>query len=894
MNRALACLSMFGLLASSTADAETLLKVDLRSAQAAKQWRPTHDVSRIEALADGMTIVISGPDPYVQGPAIDLPTNTPLWLNIRLRSDLPGTFQVFYSQQGKDTSEANSVRFDVAAKAWQELKIPFPSLGPRTVLRLDPPGTRGTCTVSDLRFDARIIFPEPKLAAPIRLEPAGNLLTVMSGAVQLRHETARFGAWELRIGGVRMAVGLPNARIAYQSEKGVRWVNLTNGSARRTGTGLTSSISAVDPGGAVWRLEQRFAPNKRSSISVVAKLTATQPRKLLYAPLFIALPGATSFGHTKQQALFCGLEYLDSNASETSSSEADLRGPQARRQTPDTAQITIPLMAVAAKGRFVSLEWKRSDSVAALFDVPDRIFRAGGHLMGLIGPGSNGQNRVEGNLLPYDGVEVSPARPITVRATLAGGLADDATSAVRAYVVRHPLPQVPRDSDSAMAYIAQAAAGWMKSKIGQGSEFRHMYWPGNMSRLQPAADAAVYLKWLAEKLSHDKLAADLAAASKSAIGRMSPADMLNQHIGHITYPVVPLVFGEPLAAAKAADSTARALLGRFEPDGSIPYVKRSGALDYGSTHFARDANGLTAQVVAHLLELASLSGDSSLITAALARLRGLSKFDHTVPRGAQTWEVPLHTPDILASAHLVRAYTLGYQLTGDKSLLQSAVNWAWTGVPFVYLDSPVKGPIGLYATTPVLGATQWQAPNWMGLPVQWCGLVYADALYRLEPFDQTGPWRRLADGITASGIQQTFGHEDPDLQGLLPDSFTLRTQVRNAVAINPGTVQANAARLLFNENLYDMHVFRSNGAIVHVPGSISRCADGSSSLEFTVAPWSQSAYYVLVSGLKSEPTVSVSGTSAPNSSVAQYDAAGKRLVLRLTGKQHIRLAFGSP
>ena len=65
-------------------------------------------------------------------------------------------------------------------------------------------------------------------------------------------------------------------------------------------------------------------------------------------------------------------------------------------------------------------------------------------------------------------------------------------------------------------------------------------------------------------------------------------------------------------------------------------------------------------------------------------------------------------------------------------------------------------PVGPYATIPVLGATQWVAPNWMGLPVQWCGLVYADALYGLRMHDPYGPWKKLADGITASGVRQTW------------------------------------------------------------------------------------------------------------------------------------------
>ena len=119
------------------------------------------------------------------------------------------------------------------------------------------------------------------------------------------------------------------------------------------------------------------------------------------------------------------------------------------------------------------------------------------------------------------------------------------------------------------------------------------------------------------------------------------------------------------------------------------------------------------------------------IAQGIARLRALAKFRGRVPRGAQTWEIPLHTPDILASAHLVRAYALGYELTGEQEFLDQAIDWAWTGVPFVYLVNPTGQPVGPYSTIPVLGATSWKAPVWFGRPVPWCGLVYADALYWL-------------------------------------------------------------------------------------------------------------------------------------------------------------------
>ena len=101
-----------------------------------------------------------------------------------------------------------------------------------------------------------------------------------------------------------------------------------------------------------------------------------------------------------------------------------------------------------------------------------------------------------------------------------------------------------------------------------------------------------------------------------------------------------------------------------------------------------EANGLAGASVAGVLEQGIFSGDVELIREGLRVLKAMDRFRNTVPRGAQTWEVPLHTPDILASAHLVKAYTIGYELTGDPEYLEQARYWAWTGLPFIYLTQP--------------------------------------------------------------------------------------------------------------------------------------------------------------------------------------------------------------
>ncbi len=141
----------------------------------------------------------------------------------------------------------------------------------------------------------------------------------------------------------------------------------------------------------------------------------------------------------------------------------------------------------------------------------------------------------------------------------------------------------------------------------------------------------------------------------------------------------------------------------------------------------------------------------------------------------------MHVPDQLASAYLVWAYARGYELTGNEVYLQHARKWALSGIPFTYLWDCY--PIMAYSTPPVFGATHLRAPNWMGLPVQWVGGVYAYALTRLAPHDSTLDWNHLARGILISAQQQQY--PDGPHVGLLPDSFNLRRQRRQPADINP-------------------------------------------------------------------------------------------------------------
>lgn len=865
------------------------VRLDFTDARVVSSWQPTHDVSRIEATPAGMRIHISGSDPYIHGPAIDPPQGTALWIRLRLYSDESGMLQVFYFKT--HTSEENSRRVAVPAKEWVEVSMPAPPMEPQTRLRIDPPGVSGTCVIAWLEVAPRSVPVLPKWSKP-PVPAARNPHLVRSGQLVLRHDRARWGAFDVTISGYRMATGWSQLPIAYETPERFRWFDPAKTGQTRIqpqGSGLQAVCVATDPDGAKWTIRQTIQPAKKpGGVQVTTSITVSRPRSVYFLPVFAVFPGNGSFGTARERGLLAGVEYLDPK--DVSSSEADLRGEQAQRLVPDHIKLTFPLMVMQARGRYVALTWEPKPWLTPAYDTPDRSFGSGANAMALLVPGSDGNNRSEGSLMPYLGYEFKANSAYTVRATLYGGTGESVLPAVQRYVSDNGLPPVPPTGMDRAAYARWTAGGWLDSKIRDGARYRHAYWPGVASfGPQPAADVAVWLEWLAVTCNDATLASRLRSEVNAVLDITDPAGRDHMTVSHVTYPVATLLFGDVAGAVEVARQHARAALQRFEPDGTILY-KPTGNMDFGATHWEKHANGLTAPVVWNALKNAMYAGDRQLLTEALGRLRALDRYKNSAPRGAQTWEVPLHTPDILASAYLVKAYLLGYELTGEQHFLDMARHWAWTGVPFVYLYPPTSQPVGLYATTPVLGATHWVAPNWIGLPVQWCGLVYSDALYRLARYDNPSLWRKLADGITASGIQQSWPSSDKDLQGLLPDSFTFRTQTRNPVAINPGTVQANAIRLYGGPEVYDYAIFRKAGLTVQAPGRIDDQTDGQTSVAFTVKGWSSRPYYVLINGAGDWSRIAVNGRLVSEGPDLSRVGEHKSIVLQVQGEVRVSLS----
>ncbi|MCU0872487.1 MAG: hypothetical protein MUE50_09090, partial [Pirellulaceae bacterium] len=182
-------------------------------------------------------------------------------------------------------------------------------------------------------------------------------------------------------------------------------------------------------------------------------------------------------------------------------------------------------------------------------------------------------------------------------------------------------------------------------------------------------------------------------------------------------------------------------------------------------------------------------------------------------RAAQVWEIPVHTPDLLAAADAVDAFVEAYRVSGDRRWLDDATLWAKRGLPFIYLWNDAEKPYLVGASIPVFGAT-WYRGSWFGRPVQWNGLRYASALLRLSEHDDSFPWRKLAETVIRSAIHQ----QEPQGENvaLWPDAISAIDGERSAWIFGPHEILMAVWKLLGRDQEPSTTIVGPRGRQVHV------------------------------------------------------------------------------
>ena len=833
-------------------------------------WRGNYHVAKVEGTKEGLHAVSNGgEDPWIEGPAIpSLPEGDydKIWIEILYKGTAPG-IQLFWGNGFHASREAIIGNDNV--NGWTVGKALIPRPEGKCRLRIDPCVGEGEIVVATIVAKPIIPKYKPSFEFGGAFRQADDDAVLSNGRLEIRHKKNQWDAFAVKADGEMMATSHLKPRFACLID-GKPWtydLSKAETSVQKTARSMTVMASFTDAGGAAWKATRIFRAMPGNTVNIQTSFVPDKPREILHVPFVTLFPGAGSFGEHKSQALLAGVEYL---VDEPSSDEKDVRGKNANRIMVDDYKLAFPLMAISYKQQWMSLSWDYNAFPATIFDSPDRQFKSGGHLFALWAPGMQ-DGRIENDFNAYEPLSVEAGKGISLDASLTVGIGDGSMAAPLAnYIMRHPLPDVPKFEDGYQGALELLAHGWLDSSIHVGTEWRHAYVPG-ASHFTPkrAYDAVLLMDYIACKTKDAKLAARL----RDCVAQTLPVFPRGDY-GHSVSHDYENLYGFLYANfaenwLQVIEKQANGQLDGLREDGSSKYVApQPPARDYGSTHWTDHANGLTANRLLTAARYAMGSGNEEYRKKFLTVVdKVLDLYRGDVPRGAQTWEIPLHTPDILGSAYMLDLCTAAYGVSGDSKYLREAEYWALTGVPFVYLETPVPSlhKDGVYGTIAVLGSTGWVAPFWVGLPVQWCGLVYRNALYRyadiLPNRGAADYWRKMAAGITITGLKfswQGRDGDDPKKWGLLPDSFVLKTHGKGGPAINPGTVELYMPQA-FGETPVVNKLMVRTGVFVHALGGITKHGDNGVELEL----WPSKETDVLVSGLDMDVPVADENAEIP-------------------------------
>jgi hypothetical protein len=630
---------------------------------------------------------------------------------------------------------------------------------------------------------------------------------------------------------------------------------------------LILTCAFTDTGGANWHLRAEFGLTPQSRFALRYSLEADQPRSLLAfdGPMVYVAEGT---GAARRDGLFPGLEWLV--ADEESSSDLDIAQDHADRlrYVPHPNKVTIPLMSLRTDDGLVALLWDphqkwdgERDRPAAVFATPDRFEGRASHLMGLALPSVPEfipENQREAQR-PYP---LRPGRSLTLTATLlAEPEARDALVAQDAWVEQFGIPDpMPYPRGALDAEIAFSAGAYVDSLWLADKNMWLPFKGGPGIWMIPSRNPAyAYDLVVASLLAAD---AETRQACKQRLdlllaqGPLTPsAEDLGFDYGRAEQGLASLL----AQAAARIDSQGADGAWRFDANRKDQGVFKG--MDYHELGPDQAAEiGTCARAAYEILLAARMSGDAEAYAAGVRALKFMDQF--TVPRAAQVWEVPVHTPDVLAAADAVDAYLEAYRMGGDRHWLDQAVKWARAGLPFIYLWNTPEYPFMRYASIPVLGAS-WFKWSWFGRAVQWNGLRYGYALLKLAEYDATMPWRKIAQGVTVSAMYQQ-AQAPPDV-GLWPDSISLIDAGKSGWIFAPQQILKNIYYLLGRPAEPQTRIIRTGERSIHISSgaTISGASFNNSELHFHLEYPRGKVGTTAVVGVTAPQAVEVDGAPAP-------------------------------
>lgn len=596
------------------------------------------------------------------------------------------------------------------------------------------------------------------------------------------------------------AVSTPLATLVYKDRKGVlHYDEITpeSGSMTAKSTVTLQGRHKLADGSAYlrWTITARDQTAGSAAGDITCEFSADTAVDILRfeGP---QLRTASVFSH----ALFPGLQYLEANEPYTA---AWFIGPKlADQHIPHPHKIAVPLMAIETKDGVIGMSWDPLQQWAPGHSLPCAQFEPNEGLMTIFAPSI--PDYVDENhecaTTPYT---LKPGQKMTLKMSFFTEAGRKITDVIPDYLASHPIKCVlgPGDVEKAVDTCFKAYTGTLYSNG----------WKNHIGAHLPYVPNGPYAALV---LGESLRKSDPELARKCNIDQ---GTQLAQYTG------VPLDWFT--AGAHAAVDEA---IARQSADGGFPYTvteemseriqefKPMSGVDATTLGTVGETNsGLIARELGAILDLAVRIGAKKYVDAGLLGLAKLNTF--TVPRGAQTWEVHANTPDVYAAALCVNANIAGYQLTLDEKYLDYAGFWARTGLPFIYTWVPpisqvpaavmsydengegknlilakpgefytnARRQINPGASIAVFG-TSFYIANWFGNPVQWCGLVWANAARAYTKLRPDAVLQSVADSVFASATQQQF--DKGFAAGTYPDAWNLISNTVSTAFIAPDQI----------------------------------------------------------------------------------------------------------
>lgn len=547
----------------------------------------------------------------------------------------------------------------------------------------------------------------------------------------------------------------------------------------------------TDSDGVNWTLKlQLILTEDTKRIKVKYNLSTDQDRELLaFRPVEI-YAGHKSNREKKTAAIFPGLEFLEND--EPSSNIRDAAPPLNNRLVPHPYKITIPVMAVEIQKSVVGVTWnplhcwdEESQSLSATFASPNWFQQERNHLMGLFLP-TIPEWVKENSVTAEKPYSLKPDRPINMDFEI---IADGNASILEA--ISHwtsaygsPEPLDPPRSDEEELLLSRH--GFMHTVWDEEArQSRHCVdWASNN---EPGFATLLWYDYLITK--SDEVLERVKEIGEKTIADAGPRGLAARGSCHILSGEFPFYYGHIDAALEYYESEIHPIIESQSEDGSWGFQPTTEQ----TKRLGKDGDvvlGTCASNALKLLKHARITGNKSSLEAGKKAISYMDRF--VVPRGAQAWECPLYEPDILAAAHAIGAYVEAHEVLGNKSYLKKAEYWAQVGLLFLYHWHLPDRPGMRFASIPVFGTT-FYTHSWLGVPVQWNGLVYAYFLQRLNQHSKNENWQKVAEGITISAMYQQW--EDGELKGTYPDGYYGYCTEGKGPHLNPEDIMVNVYTL---------------------------------------------------------------------------------------------------